>query len=342
MRYLVTGGAGFIGSAFVRRVLRLGGGAEVLVLDALTYAGNLANLDPVAHLGGLSFEKVDVRDDIGVLRAFRRFRPDVVVHFAAESHVDRSIRSPLDFASANVVGTGVVLEASRATSPAVFVQVSTDEVYGSIPHPDLADEGYPLRTASPYSASKAGADMLALAYWRTYGLPVVISRASNTYGPRQFPEKLIPLLIANAFAGLPLPIYGDGLQVRDWLHLRDHVRAIEALITCARPGEVYNVSGDCRLANIAVAKQVLRCCRAQESLIRHVRDRPGHDRRYALDCGKIERETGWKPKVDFRAGLASTVRWYRENADWVAEVRSGRHMRRWERRTSDRLPVRLG
>ncbi len=323
MRLVVTGGAGFIGSAFVRAVLARGAPPEVLVLDALTYAGNVANLDPVAGHPMLRFERVDIRDEGAVQAAFGRFRPDVVVHFAAESHVDRSIISPLDFVSTNVQGTGVILEAARSWSPDLIVHVSTDEVYGSIDHPALACEEFPLRTASPYSASKAASDLLAQAYWRTYGLPVIVSRASNNYGPYQYPEKLIPLLIANALERLPLPIYGDGLQVRDWLHVEDHCCAIEALIDRGRPGQLYNVGGGCQLSNIEVARRVLACCGAPESLIQNVTDRPGHDRRYALDGAKLEAETGWKPRVDFDEGLRRTVRWYRRNPAWVLSARSG-------------------
>lgn len=325
MRLLVTGGAGFIGSAFVRQTLQDGGHEEILVLDLLTYAGNLENLAPVADLPAFRFSRVDIRDAGAVRDAFKCFRPEAVVHFAAESHVDRSIHSPAEFVSTNVSGTGVLLEAAREWPVERFLHVSTDEVYGSIPAQLSADEEWPLSPSNPYSASKASADLLVSAYAKTYALPVVITRASNNYGPYQFPEKLIPLMIANALADKPLPVYGDGRQVRDWLHVDDHCRALQAALAAGRIGEIYNIGGDCSLENIEVVQRVLGCCHKPASLIQYVSDRPGHDRRYALDWKKIHSVTGWEPSVTFDSGLQETVRWFRDNPDWFARVRSGEY-----------------
>lgn len=331
MRALVTGGAGFIGSAFVRSVLGDGSGSEVLVLDALTYAGNLENLSPVSHLPRLEFLRADIRDAKTVRDAFDAFRPDTVVHFAAESHVDRSILAPADSVSTNVQGTAVLLEAARGRPPGIFVHVSTDEVYGSIDDPDFADENSPLRPSNPYSASKAGSDLLALAYGETFSLPVIVTRASNNYGPHQFPEKLIPLMIANALENAPLPVYGDGLHVRDWLHVDDHCKAIKTLIDQGRPGQVYNLGGHSALSNIEVVRRILRLCDRPNSLIRHVPDRPAHDRRYAMSTAKIEAETDWSPETAFDIGLQRTIQWYQEHPDWVAGVRSGDYVQFYAR-----------
>ena len=331
MRLLVTGGAGFIGSAFVRSALARGQGAEVLVLDALTYAGNLENLAPVSDLPGYSFRRVDIRDGKAVLDAFRSHRPDVVVHFAAESHVDRSILSPADCVSTNIQGTASLLESARECGAPLVLHVSTDEVYGSIDPPGCADETAPVRPSSPYSASKAGSDLLALSYAQTFNLPVIVTRASNNYGPYQFPEKLIPLMIANALDNGPLPLYGDGLQVRDWLHVEDHCGAIAALIESGRPGEVYNVSADCPLTNLEVVRRILRLCDRPESLIQQVPDRPAHDRRYCVSNAKIRAETGWSPVRKFDEGLRETVAWYRSNQGWVESVRSGDYRSYFER-----------
>lgn len=338
MNLLVTGAAGFIGSAFVRAQLGRADGTRILALDRLTYAGNLENLAPVARLPEFEFERTDIRDATAVRAAFRRFRPDIVVHCAAESHVDRSILSPLDSVSTNVQGTAVLLEAARERTPKVFLQVSTDEVYGSVDAPGLASEDGPLRPTSPYSASKAGADCLALAYGATYSLPVIVSRGSNTYGPYQFPEKLIPLMIANALDGKPLPVYGDGLHQRTWLHVDDHCRALEALIERGRPGQIYNVAGQSLLSNLEVVRQVLKLCARPESLIQLVPDRLGHDRRYALTSEKLRDETGWAPAIDFNAGLRSTFEWYVENRAWVDGVRSGEYLQYYERNYAHRSP----
>ena len=338
MKLLVTGAAGFIGSAFVRAQLGRADGTRILALDCLTYAGNLENLAPVAQSPEFEFERTDIRDATAVRAAFRRFRPDIVVHCAAESHVDRSILSPLDSVSTNVQGTAVLLEAARERTPKVFLQVSTDEVYGSVDAPGLASEDAPLRPTSPYSASKAGADCLALAYGATYSLPVIVSRGSNTYGPYQFPEKLIPLMIANALDGKPLPVYGDGLHQRTWLHVDDHCRALEALIEGGRPGQIYNVAGQSLLSNLEVVREVLKLCARPESLIQFVPDRPGHDRRYALASEKLRDETEWTPAIEFNAGLRSTFEWYVENPAWVDGVRSGEYLQYYERNYAHRSP----
>jgi dTDP-glucose 4,6-dehydratase len=323
MKLLVTGGAGFIGSAFVRYVLSHRPEAQVVTLDALTYAGNLENLAPVQENPRHTFVLGDIRDENAVAEVFAGGPFDAVVHFAAESHVDRSILSPDSAIDTNVRGTARLLDAARTARVQRFVHVSTDEVYGDIAEPLEADETYPLKPSSPYAASKAASDLLALAYLRTYHLPVIVTRASNNYGPYQFPEKLIPLMISNALEGAPLPVYGDGLQVRDWLYVDDHCRAILAVLERGKVGEVYNVAGACHLPNIDVVKKLLKIVGASESLITRVTDRPGHDRRYALRGDKIARETGFVPEVQFEDGLERTVRWYQEHAEWTARVRSG-------------------
>jgi dTDP-glucose 4,6-dehydratase len=336
MRLLVTGGAGFIGSAFVRLTAAGADGVEIANLDALTYAGNLENLASVPPGPAYRFYKADIAAASAVDEVFTSFRPDAVVHFAAESHVDRSILSPEPVIRTNLNGTFTLLEAARRHGVSRFVHVSTDEVYGSIDEPFEADENYPLRASSPYSASKAGSDLLALSYHTTYKMNVSVTRASNNYGPYQFPEKLIPLMIANALEGKPLPVYGDGMQIRDWLYVDDHCRAIRAVLDKGRPGEVYNIGGSRALPNIEVVKRILAATGRDESLIRYVTDRPGHDRRYALTSEKLERETGWKPRVEFEQGLADTVRWYRENEAWVANVRSGAYREFYEKNYAGR------
>jgi dTDP-glucose 4,6-dehydratase len=337
VKLLVTGGAGFIGSAFVRRALIEGRAARVTVLDKLTYAGNLENLEPVAHLPAYRFMQGDICDATLVEQTFREESPDAVVHFAAESHVDRSIHSPAPVIETNFNGTFTLLEAARRLKIPRFVHVSTDEVYGSIDAPQEADENYPLRASSPYSASKAGSDLLALSYYTTYKLNVSVTRASNNYGPYQFPEKLIPLMISNALEDKPLPVYGDGQQVRDWLYVEDHCRAIFAVLEKGRAGEIYNIGGSCSLANLEVVKRILKATGKPESLITRVTDRPGHDRRYALSNEKLTRETGWRPEMDFDEGLAATVRWYRERQDWVARVKSGEYQKFYEQNYTQRV-----
>ena len=323
MKLLVTGGAGFIGSAFIRLVLSGDAAAEVLNFDALTYAGNLENLASVEGHSGYRFARANLCDADATEQAVADFSPEVIVHFAAESHVDRSILSPKPVVDTNFIGTFHLLEAARRHGVERFVHVSTDEVYGSIEAPAEADEDFPLRPSSPYSASKSGSDMLALSYFTTYKLPVVVTRASNNYGPYQFPEKLIPLMIANALEDKSLPIYGDGQQVRDWLYVDDHCRAILSLIEKGHAGEIYNIGGNCALPNLEVVKRILTATGKPESLMQTVEDRPGHDRRYALKSAKLTAETGWEPRVPFEAGLAQTVDWYRANAAWVESVRSG-------------------
>ncbi len=339
MQFLVTGGAGFIGSAFVRMLLRgshVMKDARVVNLDKLTYAGNLENLAGIEEGERYRFVHGDICDAALVRKTIEESKPDVIVHFAAESHVDRSILSPDAFFETNLRGTLTLLEAARATAvsqgkPPRFLHVSTDEVYGSIDPPHEADENYPLRTSSPYSASKGGSDLLALSYFTTHKLPVTVTRASNNYGPYQFPEKLIPLMISNAFEDKPLPIYGDGMQIRDWLYVDDHCRAILAAIERGRPGEIYNVGGSRALPNVEVVRQILAALGKPESLMQTVKDRPGHDRRYALSSAKLMRETGWKPEVPFEQGLQATIEWYRDNPAWVARVKSGEYLRYYER-----------
>jgi dTDP-glucose 4,6-dehydratase len=324
MKYLVTGGAGFIGSAFVRMTVARDE-ARVTNLDKLTYAGNLENLASVANNSRYRFAHGDICDRDFVRQLIDSERPDVIVHFAAESHVDRSIHSPAPVIATNLLGTFTLLDAAREFDIARFHHVSTDEVYGSIDAPHEADEAYPLHTASPYSASKGGSDLLALSYYTTYKMSVTVSRASNNYGPFHFPEKLIPLMISNAMEDKPLPIYGDGMQIRDWLYVDDHCRGIHAVIEHGAPGEVYNIGGNCSLPNVDVVRRILRILDKPQSLMKTVTDRPGHDRRYALTSEKLMKATGWAPQMSFDEGLARTVAWYRENSDWVARVRSGEY-----------------
>jgi dTDP-glucose 4,6-dehydratase len=335
MKYLVTGGAGFIGSAFVRMLISTGAG-EVVNLDKLTYAGNLENLAPVADHPRYRFVHGDICDAALVDALVAETRPDAIVNFAAESHVDRSLMDPGAFVETNVRGTFTLLEAARRHGTSCFLHVSTDEVYGSIDPPHEASETDPLRPSSPYSASKAGSDLLALSYFVTFKTPVIVTRASNNYGPYQFPEKLIPLMIANALEDQPLPIYGDGMQIRDWLYVDDHCRAILAAIERGRPGEIYNIGGSRALPNLEVVRKVLAALGKPESLMRTVTDRPGHDRRYALASGKLTRETGWRPQVPFEEGLQATIAWYRANPAWVAHVRSGEYLRYYERNYAGR------
>jgi len=336
VRLLVTGGAGFIGSAFIRLALAENLAASILNLDKLTYAGNLENLVPVSRDPRYHFLRADICDAELVRHALDEFPADAIVHFAAESHVDRSILSPQPAFETNLRGTFTLLEAARERRIARFVHVSTDEVYGSLPSPLEADENFPLNPSSPYSASKAGSDLLALSYFTTYRLPVLVTRASNNYGPYQFPEKLVPLMIANALEGRPLPVYGDGMQVRDWLYVEDHCRAIAAALEKGREGEIYNIGGSRALPNLEVVRKILRAASRPESLLQFVADRPGHDRRYALSSEKIMRETGWAPQVGFDEGLSRTIEWYRGNAAWVERVRSGEYQRYYARNYGDR------
>jgi dTDP-glucose 4,6-dehydratase len=329
MKILITGGAGFIGSAFVRLVMAETGW-RIVNLDKLTYAGNLENLASIAGDSRYRFVQGDICDASLVESLMADESPDAVVHFAAESHVDRSILSPEPVIRTNLHGTFTMLEAARRHKLRRFIHVSTDEVYGSLESPVEATEEFPLNPSSPYSASKAGSDLLARSYFVTFGLPVVITRASNNYGPYQFPEKLVPLMIANAFAGRELPIYGDGMQVRDWLYVDDHCRGILAVLEQGRDGESYNIGGNRSLPNLEVVHKVLTLTGEPESLIRYVADRLGHDRRYALSSEKLMRETPWRPIMDFETGLARTIEWYRENASWVARVRSGEYCKYYD------------
>lgn len=317
MNILITGGAGFIGGNFVYYMLNKYPQYNITVIDKLTYAGKLETLEPV--IGKIKFIKADIADRAAVYELFEAERPDAVVNFAAESHVDRSIENPEVFLVTNVLGTQVLMDACRKYGTARFHQVSTDEVYGDLPldRPDLFfTEETPLHTSSPYSASKAGADLLAQAYCRTYGLFVTISRCSNNYGPYQFPEKLIPLMIINALNDKPLPVYGKGLNVRDWLYVGDHCRAIDMILHNGRAGEVYNIGGHNERANIDIVKNILKRLGKPESLITYVADRKGHDMRYAIDPSKLHDELGWKPETCFDDGLAKTVNWYLENRSW--------------------------
>jgi dTDP-glucose 4,6-dehydratase len=321
---LVTGGCGFIGSNFIRYVLDNDSEAAVVNFDCLTYAGNLANLAGLEDHPRYHFARGDVTDRAAVNAALAR-RADSIIHFAAESHVDRSITDSGPFVRTNVLGTQVLLDAARARGVERYVQVSTDEVYGSLGATGAFTEETPLAPNSPYAASKAAADLLVRSYVHTYGFPAVITRCSNNYGPYQFPEKLIPLFITNLLSDEPVPVYGDGLNVRDWLHVRDHCAAIHRVWRAGRPGEVYNIGGRCEKTNLDLTFTLLDVLGKPRSLIRHVRDRLGHDRRYAIDCSKVERELGWRPAVSFGAGVRDTVAWYREHADWVAAIRTGEY-----------------
>jgi dTDP-glucose 4,6-dehydratase len=339
MKLLVTGGAGFIGSAFVRLSLGSDESYSIVNLDKLTYAGNLANLEPVAANPRYRFVHGDICDGALVNALLAEEKPDAIVHFAAESHVDRSILSAAPAFETNLRGTFTLLEAARAHGIRRFVHVSTDEVYGSLASPLEADEDFPLYPSSPYSASKAGSDLLARSYFVTYKLPVLVTRASNNYGPYHFPEKLIPLMISNALEARPLPVYGDGMQVRDWLYVDDHCRGIRAVLEKGRDGEIYNIGGNCSLPNITVVRKILEATGMPESLIKTVEDRPGHDRRYALSSAKLMRETGWAPQVEFEDGLARTVKWYRENSEWVRNVKSGEYLTYYARNYENREGV---
>ena len=336
MNVLVTGGSGFIGSNLVRLLLAERPGWRVLNLDKLTYAGNPENLADLSGHPGYRFVRGDVCDGPLVGRLLREERIEAVLHLAAESHVDRSILEPAVFIETNVRGTQVLLEAARETGLARFLHVSTDEVYGSLGETGLFTEDTPLAPSSPYSASKAGSDLLALAYAHTFGLPVVVTRCSNNYGPYQFPEKLIPLMIANALRDEPLPVYGDGMNVRDWIHVEDHCRGLLAALERGRAGQVYNLGGRSERHNIDIVRQVLRLLGKPESLVRFVKDRPGHDRRYAIDPAKAERELGFSPRRRFEEGLAATVAWYRDHRGWWERVLSGEYRGYYERQYGGR------
>ena len=336
MRLLVTGGAGFIGSAFVRLALSENWATRLVNLDKLTYAGNLENVASVERDPRYRFVHGDILDAALLASLFAEERFDAVVHFAAESHVDRSILGPAAFVETNVRGTFELLEAARAAATPRFLLVSTDEVYGSIPEPHDAAETDPLRPSSPYSASKAGADLLALSYFVTFKMPVLVTRASNNYGPYQFPEKLIPLMISNAMEDRPLPIYGDGLQVRDWLHADDHCRALWAVLQRGDEGEVYNIGGSRAMPNREVIELILDTLGKPRSLMTAVADRPGHDRRYAITTEKLQQATGWQAQIPFEEGLRATIEWYKANTAWTARVKSGEYRTYYERNYAGR------
>ena len=340
MTIIVTGGAGFIGSNFVFYMLKKYPNYRIVCLDKLTYAGNLSTLAPVMDNPNFRFVKADICDREGVYTLFEKEKPDIVVNFAAESHVDRSIEDPGIFLQTNIMGTATLMDACRKYGITRYHQVSTDEVYGDLPldRPDLFfTEETPIHTSSPYSSSKAGADLLVLAYHRTYGLPVSISRCSNNYGPYHFPEKLIPLMIANALNDKPLPVYGEGLNVRDWLYVEDHCKAIDLIIHKGRVGEVYNIGGHNERTNLEVVKTILKALDKPESLIKYVTDRPGHDQRYAIDPTKIETELGWKPQYNFDTGIQQTIQWYLDNQDWWKRILSGEYSNYFDTMYGERL-----
>lgn len=327
-RILVTGGCGFIGSNFIRRMLS-STAHYITNLDKLTYAGNLENLKDIESNPHYRFVRGDIADKTDVDRVFED-NVDVVINFAAESHVDRSIINPDEFVNTNIYGTYCLLERARKKGVKKFVQVSTDEVYGSLGGTGKFREDTPIAPNSPYSASKASADMLALAYFHTYGMPVTVTRCSNNYGPYQFPEKLIPLLVSNAFEGRELPIYGDGLNVRDWIHVNDHCAAIALAAEKGKPGEVYNVGAENERTNLEIVELILAIMEKPKTLIRYVKDRPGHDRRYAIDNTKIRRELGFEVTTPFKTGMEETVKWYMDNKGWWERIKSGEYMKYYE------------
>ena len=342
MRIIVTGGAGFIGSNFIFHMLDRHPDYRIICLDKLTYAGNLSTLKSVMDNPNFRFVKLDICDRDGVYKLFEEEHPEIVVNFAAESHVDRSIENPQIFLETNIIGTSVLMDACRKYGITRYHQVSTDEVYGDLPLdiPDLFfTETTPIHTSSPYSSSKAGADLLVLAYHRTYGLPVTISRCSNNYGPYHFPEKLIPLMIINALHDKSLPVYGEGLNVRDWLYVEDHCRAIDLIIHKGRVGEVYNVGGHNEMKNIDIVTMICDALGKPHSLITHVEDRKGHDMRYAIDPTKIHEELGWLPETKFQDGIQKTIRWYLDNEDWWQPIISGEYQNYYEKMYGDRKQV---
>ena len=342
MKILVTGGAGFIGGNFVHHMVNKYPNYEIVNLDLLTYAGNLETLKPVEDKPNYKFVKGDIADRKFIMDLFEKEKFDIVVNFAAESHVDRSIEDPSIFVKTNVEGTVVLLDAAKKYGVKRYHQVSTDEVYGDLPldRPDLFfTEETPIHTSSPYSSSKAAADLLVLAYHRTYGLPVSISRCSNNYGPYHFPEKLIPLMIANALNDKPLPVYGEGLNVRDWLYVEDHCKAIDLIIHNGRVGEVYNVGGHNEKTNIEIVKIICKELGKPESLITHVADRKGHDMRYAIDPTKIHNELGWLPETKFEDGIKKTIKWYLENKEWWETIISGEYQNYYEKMYAHREEI---
>ena len=334
MTIIVTGSAGFIGSNFIFYMMKEHPEYRIVCIDKLTYAGNLSTLAPILDKPNFQFYKVDICDRDTVYDVFEKEKPDIVVNFAAESHVDRSIQDPSIFLQTNIIGTSIMMNACRKYGNIRYHQVSTDEVYGDLPldRPELFfTEQTPIHTSSPYSSSKAGADLLVLAYQRTYSLPVTISRCSNNYGPYHFPEKLIPLMIANALNNKPLPVYGNGLNVRDWLYVEDHCRAIDLIIHNGRIGEVYNVGGHNEMRNIDIVRLICHELGKPESLITFVTDRKGHDMRYAINPTKIHNELGWLPETKFQDGIKKTIKWYLENRSWWEEIITGEYTKYYER-----------
>lgn len=334
---LVTGGCGFIGSTFIRWLLEDDPEARIVNFDKLTYAGNLENLAAVAEADRYEFRLGDIADRERVDGLLEEFEIDAIVNFAAESHVDRSILDSTPFIQTNIVGTQVLIDAARAAGTGRFVQVSTDEVYGSLGATGAFTEQTPLAPNSPYAASKTAADLLVRAAVHTHGFPGVVTRCSNNYGPYQFPEKLIPLFISNALDHQSLPVYGDGENVRDWIHVDDHCRGIAAVLRQGEPGDIYNFGGRAEMSNIGLTRRLLELLDRPESLIRFVPDRPGHDQRYAIDCSRAETQLGWKPTVSFDEGLAATVEWYLQNGDWVERVRSGAYREYYRQQYGERL-----
>jgi len=331
MKILVTGAAGFIGSNFVRYVLKRHEDVEIINFDMLTYAGNLENLSDVEEDRRYTFIKGDIADENAVRSVLASTRMDAIVNFAAESHVDRSLHMGVEaFIRTNILGTQILLDAGREWGVARYMQVSTDEVYGSLGAQGRFSESSPIAPNNPYAATKAGADFLVRAARESYGIDVVITRCSNNYGPYQFPEKLIPLMIANALEGKPLPVYGDGMQVRDWIYVEDHCSAIDLALRKGAPGEIYNIGAMNDMPNLHVVKLILGHLHKPESLIRHVTDRPGHDRRYAMDATKIQNDLGWKPARDFEEGIKLTIDWYLSNREWLDRIRSGAYAQYYE------------
>ena len=328
---LVTGGAGFIGSNYINHILKERDDYKIINLDKLTYAGNLENLKVSENNLNYQFERGDITDAEIVDNLFKKYNIKYVINFAAESHVDRSILGSEIFFTTNVIGTNVLLEASRRYEVEKFLQVSTDEVYGSLGPTGLFSESTPLSPNSPYSASKASADMMALSFYHTYGLPVVITRCSNNYGPLQFPEKLIPLMIINCMNNIKLPVYGDGLNVRDWIYVIDHNKAIDLVFEKGSVGQVYNIGASQEMKNIDIVKLILKNLCKTEELIQYVKDRPGHDRRYAIDSTKIQSELGWKPTFKFEEAIVYTIEWYKNNKNWWERIISGEYQKYYER-----------
>ena len=327
MKIIVTGGCGFIGSNFIHYLLNKYPSVKIINLDLLTYAGNLANLHDIQKDKRYQFVRGDIRDG-KVVNRLMSVSPDAVVNFAAESHVDRSLYNPSAFLNTNILGTQVLLEAAIKYKIPRFIQISTDEVYGSLaPNEPAFTEDHPLKASSPYSASKAAADLLVKAYEKTFGYKAIITRSSNNYGPYQFPEKIIPLFITNALENKPLPLYGDGKNIRDWLYVQDNCEAIALIMEKGKVGEVYNIGGACEKMNIEITRTILKALGKPLSLIKFVKDRPGHDRRYALNISKIKRELGWQPKYRFEDGIKKTIRWYQENKEWWRRIKSGEYLK---------------